>query len=359
MIVLLPEEPGNAADILRDAGVDVLTAPLHRLRALSWTNIIANTQLIARFRTEVAGIENVIIQRGIDVVLINGLVNPHGAIAADNIGVPVVWQLLDTATPRWLRRMYRPVLNRYANVVMTTGMEVARSQPGAMEFGQRLVAFFPPVDTSVFRPNSVVRGTARERFGVPQGSLVVGTVANLTYQKGHEFLLRACKRLKDLDVEFFVRILGGSMSTQRKYEHDLRKEAEEFGLFENRTLEFLDPGSRVHEYLPGLDIFVMPSRHRSEGIPTTVLEAMACGIPVVAARVGAVEEAVLEGHTGMLVPAEHPESMATAICRLISDSPLRHEMGIRARQRALELFDVSACADAHEKAFSLATSLTN
>jgi len=89
MTVLLPDEPGNAAERLRSAGIDVLTMPLHRLRAT--TRPLTHLRLVARFWPEVQAIRSVVRERDIDIVKINGLVNPHGAIAARLEGVPVVW----------------------------------------------------------------------------------------------------------------------------------------------------------------------------------------------------------------------------------------------------------------------------
>jgi len=74
----------------------------------------------------------------------------------------------------------------------------------------------------------------------------------------------------------------------------------------------------VPELLPAFDIFALPSRY--EGLPTAIVEAMACGIPVVATAVNAVGDVVVPGETGLLVPPGRPDLMATALAYLL-DSP--------------------------------------
>ena len=97
-VVALPDEPGNAVERLRAAGIDVRTLPLHRLRATR--DLRAHVGLVVSLPAEVRRLRLAIRTEGIDIVQIGGLVNPHAAIAARLERVPVVWQLLDTRAPR-------------------------------------------------------------------------------------------------------------------------------------------------------------------------------------------------------------------------------------------------------------------
>ncbi len=99
-------------------------------------------------------------------------------------------------------------------------------------------------------------------------------------------------------------------------------------------------GSRedVVPLLSAMDVFVLPSL--AEGISNTILEAMACGLPVVATRVGGNAELVLERQTGMLVPRADPGAMADAMLRYLDDDAMRCSHGLAARQRAVEEFSI-------------------
>jgi glycosyltransferase involved in cell wall biosynthesis len=110
----------------------------------------------------------------------------------------------------------------------------------------------------------------------------------------------------------------------------------------------------VAAILPGFDIFVLSSVPRSEGLPTAIVEAMACGLPVVATDVGGVRELVHDGATGYVVPPRDPSAIATAVSRLLSDADLRSALGRRARQRVEDCLSIARCVEAHLRAYEIA-----
>ena len=323
----------------------VTTMPLHRLRALADPR--AHAALVGGFSREVRAIRRMICSRDISLVVVTGLVNPHAAIAARQEGVPVVWQLLDTRPPPLLRRLCMPLVRGLADVVMTTGRAVADVHPGTP--ADRLVPFAPPVDTVLFRPDRARRAAARTTLGVPSDALLVGTVGNINPQKGHETLLAAAEMVSARFPSLHIRILGASTPTQEAYA--VRIAAAARGV---ARAALIDPGGDVHELLPGFDVFALASVSRSEGLPTAILEAMACGLPVVASDVGAVREAVGDGATGFVVPPGDVSALAAALARLLGDAGRRAAFGTEARRRAVECFDVERCAQTHLAAFSRA-----
>ena len=92
-----------------------------------------------------------------------------------------------------------------------------------------------------------------------------------------------------------------------------------------------------------LDIFVLPSKN--EGISNTIMEAMACGLPVVATDVGGNPELVIEGETGLLVPPGNPEAMAEALEKYILNRGLLKEHGMNGRKRIEHTFSLGKMAD--------------
>lgn len=352
MLVVLPDEPGNAAVRLRKRGIEVIQMPLSRLRASPDPR--HHLRLLTGFASQVQAIRHVITERRVDLVLVGGLPNPHAAVAASLEKVPVVWQILDTRVPRMLRPMLMPLVLSLADAVMTTGGRVAGQYPGAFRLGERLVPFCPPVDTDEFRPDQKRRVTARVELGIPEDALLIGTVGNLNPQKGHEYLVRSAARVLRTFPDTHVRILGAHTPTHARYEARLREESAALGLIQGGRLRFQDPGARVAQLLPAFDVFLLTSVPQSEGIPTVILEAMACGVPVVAADVGGVREVLEDGVTGLIVPPLDPDAVALATARLLADPRLRHRMGKAGRERAVANWGISSCVETHLHAFEVA-----
>jgi len=112
----------------------------------------------------------------------------------------------------------------------------------------------------------------------------------------------------------------------------------------------LFPGDAdVRGYYARAALAVLSSRH--EGLPNVVLEAMSCGLPVVATAVGGLPEAVRDGVTGRLVPAGRPEALARAMSELVADPLLRGRMGRAGRRLAEEEFSLAVMARRHEEVF--------
>jgi glycosyltransferase involved in cell wall biosynthesis len=105
----------------------------------------------------------------------------------------------------------------------------------------------------------------------------------------------------------------------------------------------------IRELLASADLFVLSSR--SEGLPISVLEAMAAGLPVVATDVGGLSELVVDGETGILVPAADPKALAEAVERLLLDPELRRRFGTASRRRAERRFDLPRFRDAHVRLY--------
>ena len=282
--------------------------PLLRIRATR--NALTHLRFMLGFAGQIKAMRKLIRDLRIDIVLINGLANPHGAIAARALGVPVVWQVLDTYTPMSLRRLLAPMVRRYADVVMCTGQQVANSHPGVADRPDRLVNFYPPVDVEQFKRDPAVRLVARQALGLEASDFVVGTVGNINLQKGHDNFIRAAAALKSKVPHAKFVILGATHENHRDYIEGLWKLTAELGLERGRDLVMEDPTGRVHEMLQALDVFWMTPRPNSEGIPTAMEEAMAMGLPVVSFDVGSIGELVMHGRTGFLVADQDPVAVA-------------------------------------------------
>jgi len=106
-------------------------------------------------------------------------------------------------------------------------------------------------------------------------------------------------------------------------------------------IHFLGYRRNVWDILRDSDIFVLPSWPYMEGLPRVVIEAMACGLPVVGTDVSGTNEAVVQDETGLLVPPKDATSLANAIMKLVNDPQLRTRFGKNGRQRVEQVFDIA------------------
>lgn len=147
---------------------------------------------------------------------------------------------------------------------------------------------------------------------------VVGMVARLDLQKGFEYLLRAVRELCGVFRELKVVIVGEG--PDRKAIEDMIRQ---YGL--QSTVILAGKQSDMPGVYAATDIFVLPSLN--EGLPMTILEAMAASKPVIATKVGAIPTLIRNGETGLLVEARDTDGLRNAIARLLSDPDLCRRMG--------------------------------
>ncbi len=152
-------------------------------------------------------------------------------------------------------------------------------------------------------------------------------VARFEVQKDHQTLLRALTLLPERawQIDF---VGSGPLEAQ------IKAEANALGIAER--VRFLGGVSDADRMLPQYDVFVLSSKW--ESFPISILEAMRCGLPVVATDVGGIGEAVVNEQTGYLVPARDPHALAAALSKLVSSSPQRTSMGAAGREKFIESF---------------------
>lgn len=351
-LAVVPDERGNARSRLEAEGVEVITLSLHRLRATPDPRVQA--RFLAGLRPEVQALRRLVREREIDLVQAHGVIQLHAAVAGHLEGAAVVWELYDTRAPMPLRRAAMPLVTRTADVITTWGEELAKVHPGVESLGHRHVTVFPPVDASKFKPDPAQRARAREWLGVPEDIPVVGSVGNLNPSKGHEHLIEAAALVRRSHPDTRFRIVGAPGKAHATYAARLRERVGQLQLDREDALTFVGSVSRVADLVPAFDVLALTSVTRSEGMPTVILEAMACGLPVVATDVAAVKELVEDGTTGLLVEAGDHEAIAAALGRLIEDGPFRSAMGRTARERALARYELERCADVRVHAYELA-----
>ncbi len=181
-----------------------------------------------------------------------------------------------------------------------------------------------------------LEGAEQTPVDKPAKSLVVLTIGNIRRVKGHDVFVRAAALVhaKLPNVSFHV---AGDVLEPLFFE-ELQSLVISLGL--QNTFHFLGEVSNLPLQLKAADVFVLPSR--SEGFSNSLIEAMACGLPVIATQVGGNAEAVEQDKTGIIVASEDHKALAAAMLALLLSPEKRRLLGVCARERAKSVFSAEA-----------------
>ncbi len=180
----------------------------------------------------------------------------------------------------------------------------------------------------------VVLLPAFKRLGVTDADCLIGIVAHILPHKGYDDLFQALALIREKVPNIRCLIVGEA--PRKRYLQRLLHLAERLSVRDRLTLVGMQDD--VAPFLHAMDLFVLPSH--TEGLPITILEAMAAGRPVVATAVGGIPEVVRDGETGILVPERDPRQLADAVLRLLETPGLAKAMGEAGRKRIEEAFTV-------------------
>jgi glycosyltransferase involved in cell wall biosynthesis len=241
------------------------------------------------------------------------------------------------------RQRYLPVVFENATVVHCVSRAVRDAATASGLDPERARVIGSATSPDVFRP--------RQTMLRADGEFLVVSVGALRWVKGYEYAVAAIARLAAAGVPVRYEIAGDEQA-------DIGEagERERLGV----VIHDLGIGSRVHLHgrlsehevvglLARSDAFLQPSL--SEGMPTAVLEAMACCVPVVASDVGGTREVIADGVEGLLVPARESAAAAEALARLWSDPGLRRSLGRAARERVVAEFALEQQLDRFESLY--------
>jgi len=259
-------------------------------------------------------------------------------LAARAVGVPHVAHLHDTRlwmssghpSCRLRRWLYRRILRR-------AGSRFVACAAAVKGYAQRHLGL-PPERVAVIRYGIRAERWQPRRVPAGEGAVrVIGCAGRLVWEKGQDLLIRAVARLAAQGLELHLRLAGGARKTGERF----ARLAEELGIA--RRVEFLGRVRDMRAFYDSIDLYVLPSRS-SEGLPVSVLEAMAMARPVVVTDVAGAREEVDDGVEGKVVPPGDEEALALAIRDLAADPTAAARMGQRGRERVRRDFTVERMA---------------
>lgn len=197
---------------------------------------------------------------------------------------------------------------------------------------ERFRVIYNGVDTFGFAPRPEIRARLRAEFDLAPESFVVGTAGRMVPIKDTQTLIRAAEQVAIGGIDIYVLLMGSGPELVRQQQY-----VKSCPALEGRVI-FLGATDRVPELLNALDAYVLTSMR--EGMSNTLLEAMACGLPVIATRVGGNPEVVQENETGFLFTPGDTRDLVSHLRMFASQAALRSEFGAAARQRAVRYFAI-------------------
>jgi len=255
--------------------------------------------------------------------------NMLGGIAARRAQSAMAWvatvHLHTDATSRL--QLYRAVdlfLLRLADRVVTVSREQRRLLLRRGIERQRLVLVPNVIDAEALAPQAARGPAVRPRLGVPDAAPMIGVFGRLARQKGIDVLLEAAGRVRALRPDCHFLVVGGG-----PLRAELEARAARLGL--GSSVRFLGYRTDVATLMAACDVIALPSR--AEGLPLALLEALALGRPVVAARVGGVPDVVRHERHGLLIQPGSATALAAAVLRLLDDPQLAARLAAAGRER--------------------------
>jgi glycosyltransferase involved in cell wall biosynthesis len=185
------------------------------------------------------------------------------------------------------------------------------------------------IDYNYFKPGDKIK--CRRNLGLPKEKLIIMAVGNLILLKGHRFLIEAIPELISNHSNLHFIFVGDG-----EYRSHLENQVTKLNILNNVQFVGQQDVSQIPNWLISADIFVHPSL--SEGTPNSVIEAMACKLPVIATSVGDIPNIIEDGKDGFLIPPRDSRQLASKLNSLIQNEKLREQFGLNGLQKVQSKF---------------------
>jgi glycosyltransferase involved in cell wall biosynthesis len=236
----------------------------------------------------------------------------------------------------------RKFLYRFCRMVHVISEDQKRQlQTHDLSPGKELLCLPNGTDTVKFHPGN--KAAARAVLKLPSEGFFVGIVGRLVPTKRHQLLLKAFEQVgqKVPDMHLMLAGSGGAL------EADIRQQCADHPLRER--VHWLGGRDDMPTVYQSLDLLALPSDN--EGMPNVALEAMACGVPVLANQVCGIEQIINDGKDGRVAAMDRPEGLAELLKELHSDATKLKDLSIGARQRIVDHFSMHSMSSRYEAVY--------
>ncbi len=265
----------------------------------------------------------------------------YAGIAGKILGIPIIWHVRETIKDYCC---YDGLLAFLATkiICVSNGVKKKRFKRFGFWAEKKIIVIYNGVDTKKFVKKNSDRKYVREKLGVDQNITLFGIIGNIIPIKGHDFFLRGLVRAKFKKPDLHLQLLIIGRKLDPSYFRKITKFILENNLNENVIIKNYSPN--IREIFSAIDALALPSQR--EGLSRSMLEAMSCGLPVIATKISEVEEAIIDNKNGILVDYMDIEKMASAIIKLCNSKSMRNEIGTRNRLKVDRRFNLISHAKA-------------
>jgi len=250
---------------------------------------------------------------------------------------------IQTSHRTFLGRIKLKFLMKYVDIFICPSEEMKEELINYGFAKGKVVKIPNGVDIALFHPvNDLQKENLKRRFNFPSLPILV-YAGRLERGKGLAMLLMAWQRVVKVGKQSYLVVLGGG--SEKDSLTDLAKQLQII-----ESVKFTGEVGNVNEYLQTGDCFVLPSS--AEGLPNALLEAMATGLPVVATKIGGVEEVIENKKNGFLFEPGSVDQLAKGILTLLSQSELAHKLGQQARRTIEENYTIDIVSEKYLKLYA-------
>ncbi|MCH6234025.1 glycosyltransferase [Cognataquiflexum rubidum] len=330
-ITILPNE-GPLVQEIKNLGLEVIILDhgVIRRQNLSLKGIIA---LLRQLANSFKILNRLMKERGVSLIYTNSNANVVGGLLSRWTNTKHIWHVHEIINhPKWFKVALELYNRFFGDMLLCVSQAVIDNHPLTPK--SKLNLLYNGIDT---RPFLKTASNLKQELGLKENVILIGMVARVSFWKGQKYFLDVASVLVKSNPNLHFIMVGDAFTGYEYLYEENRAHLEKLGLKDHVT----DLGFRtdITNILGGLDIFMLPSI-LPDPLPTTVLEAMAAGKPVVATSHGGAVEMVQSGETGYLVPWDNAEKAAASFQILIDSPEKRLVMGEKGAQRIKDHFSI-------------------
>ncbi len=327
-VVVVPDSL-DSRELFSEEQGDVVYLKMRRPR-LTW-NLWTHAAFFLSFPATLLALRRVIRRKRVDLVHFNEITDFVAGIAARSCGVPSVCHVRADGLPNPYRWLLLRTLKRVADAIVVPSKSTAAwLAAGAPELTGKIKLIYDYAFDVRDYEKQVPGAQLRRELGIGPDTILVVLVSKLLIWKGHLCFIRAAEKVTKTTPNIHFAIVGGGVSGHEQEEKEIRALAQE--LIPGGAFHFVGPRPNLAPVYAASDIAVHCPVY-PDPYPTVVLLAMLAGKPVIGSDIGGIPEQIEHGRTGVLIPPDQPDALATAILDLVRNPVQARAMGLAAAEK--------------------------